>query len=54
MEKEFKMVTWFGTLVVLLNKLWKTRFKAIREIYSVKDQIKRIGVYYMCLDDLPL
>lgn len=54
MEKEFKMVIWFGTLVVLTNKLWKTHFKTTREIYSFKDQIKRFGVYYMCLDDLPI
>ncbi len=47
-------VIWGGTLAVLLNKLWKPTYKAVRETYSVEDQIKRIGVYYMCIDDLPL
>ena len=47
-------IIWGGTLVVLLNKLWRTSYKVVRENYSVEDQIKRIGVYFMCIDDLPL
>ena len=47
-------IIWGGTLAVLLNKLWRTSYKVVRENYSVEDQIKRIGVYFMCIDDLPL
>ncbi len=48
------LVSWLGSLAVLLNQLWKRYFKPIRETYSIEDHIKRIGVYYMCIDDLPL
>ena len=47
-------IIWGGTLAVLLNKLRRTTYKVVRENYSVEDQIKRIGVYFMCIDDLPL
>ena len=40
-------IIWGGTLALILAKLRKQR-------YSVEDQIKRIGVYYMCIDDLPI
>ena len=36
-------VIWGGTLEVFLSKL-----------KDVKARIKRLGVYYMCIDDLPL
>ena len=48
------IITWTGLLAVLLNKLWRTKFKIFRENYSIEKRIKRIGVYYMCIDDLPL
>ncbi len=47
-------VIWAGTLAVLLARLRKSLFRVDKIRYSVEDQIKRIGVYYMCIDDLPL
>jgi len=49
------MVTvWYGSMAVLLNKLWRRLIKPVREEFSAANQIKRIGVYFMCIDDLPL
>ena len=47
-------IIWGGTLAVLLNRLRRNTYKVVRENYNVEDQIKRIGVYFMCIDDLPL
>ena len=47
-------VIWGGTLAVLLAQFKKKLFRVDKLRYSVEDQIKRIGVYYMCIDDLPI
>ena len=47
-------VIWVGTLATLLSRLQKKLFRVERLKYSVEDHIKRIGVYYMCIDDLPI
>ena len=47
-------IVWGGTLAVLLSRVKKRPFRISRLRYSIEDQIKRIGVYYMCIDDLPL
>ena len=47
-------VIWGGTLAILLARLRKKLFRVDKLRYNVDDQIKRIGVYYMCIDDLPL
>ncbi len=47
-------IVWGGMLSVLLNKLQRTPYRVIRIKHDVEAQIKRIGVYYMCIDDLPL
>ena len=47
-------VIWGGTLAILLARLRKKLFQVDKLRYSVEDQYKRIGVYYMCIDDLPL
>ena len=54
MEVVKMTVIWGGTLAVLLARLRKSLFRVDRIKYNVEDQIKRIGVYYMCIDDLPL
>lgn len=48
------IVIWGGTLAVLLKKLWSSLYKAEKIAFSADEQFKRIGVYYMCIDDLPL
>ena len=48
------IVIWGGTLALLLNKLRRSLFKAEKITFSTEEQFKRIGVYYMCIDDLPL
>ena len=55
-ELEVKKMTiiWGGTLAVILAKLKKKLFRVEKHNYNVEDQIKRIGVYYMCIDDLPI
>lgn len=47
-------IIWTGTFAVLLAQLKKKLFRVDRLTYSIEDQIKRIGAYYMCIDDLPL
>ena len=47
-------VIWGGTLAILLARLRKKLFRVDKLRYNVDVQIKRIGVYYMCIDDLPL
>ena len=47
-------IVWGGTLVVLLAKLKRKPYEVTRIKHDVKDRIKRLGVYYMCIDDLPL
>lgn len=47
-------VTWCGSLAFLLNQLWKSPFNTERYQFRLVDRIKRIGVYYMCMDDLLL
>ena len=48
------IVIWGGTLAVLLKKLWSSLYNAEKIAFSAEEQFKRIGVYYMCIDDLPL
>lgn len=43
-----------GNLAVILNQLRRRLFRTEKCKYSIQNQIKRIGVYYMCIDDLPL
>ena len=47
-------IVWGGTLALLLSRLKKKPFEVIRIEHDAKVQIKRLGVYYMCIDDLPL
>lgn len=47
-------IIWGGTLAILLSRFRKNLYKVDKLKYNVEDQIKRIGVYYMCIDDLPL
>lgn len=55
-ELEVKKMTiiWSGTLAILLSRFRRKLFRVDKIRYSVEDQIKRIGVYYMCIDDLPI
>lgn len=47
-------IVWGGTLALLLARLKKKPYEVIRIEHDAKAQIKRLGVYYMCIDDLPL
>ena len=50
------IVVWGGFLAVLLSciKPKNTAYRIENTDFSTDNQIKRIGVYYMCIDDLPL
>lgn len=47
-------IIWGGHLVLVLNQLCraKNHVKIQRFCLSKTQQAKRIGVYYMCIDDL--
>ena len=44
-------IIWGGTLAVVLTVISKNTYRLIKERFNVKDRIKRLGVYYMCLTD---
>lgn len=50
------IVIWGGFLAVILKSIRKNNdpFALEKAYYFVDKQIKRIGVYYMCIDDLSL
>lgn len=47
-------IVWGGMLVILLNRLQQPPYRITRIKHDENEQIKRIGVYYMCIDDLPI
>ena len=47
-------VVWGGTLAFLMAKLKRNFYKVTRIKQDAAERIKRLGVYYMCIDDLPL
>ena len=48
-------IIWGGTLAILLAKLKrKPPYEVTCIKHDAKAQIKRLGVYYMCIDDLTL
>lgn len=47
-------IVWGGTLAVILAKLKRKPYKVTRIKHDVNERIKRLGVYFMCIDDLPL
>ena len=47
-------VVWGGTLAVILAKLKRKPYEVTRIKHDEAERIKRLGVYYMCIDDLPL
>ena len=47
-------IIWGGTLAFLLSRFRKKLFRVTRLNHDIDAQIKRIGVYYMCIDDLPI
>ena len=48
------IVVWGGTLALLLAKLKRKTYEVTRIKHDEAERIKRLGVYYMCIDDLPL
>ena len=54
MEVLSMLIIWGGSLAVFLNKLWRSmcRIEKVKDDY--KETVKRYGVYYFCIDDLPL
>ena len=48
------MIIWGGTLAILLNRFRRKLFRVTKIRHDIDAQIKRIGVYYMCIDDLPI
>ncbi len=53
-EEFTMMIIWGGTLAILLNRFRRNLFRVTRINHDIDAQIKRIGVYYMCIDDLPI
>ena len=53
-KEAFMIVIWGGSLAVLLSQLQKSTFKIENIKIDTDKDITRIGVYYMCIDDLPL
>lgn len=47
-------IAWCGTLAVLLARLKRRPYEVTRVKHDETERIKRLGVYYMCIDDLPL
>ena len=47
-------IVWGGTLAVLIAKLKRKPYEVTRIKQDEAERIKRFGVYYMCIDDLPL
>ena len=45
-------IIWGGLLTVVLSVLRKNPSQYMRLKFSVEEQIKRLGVYYMCLSDI--
>ena len=45
------LVIWLSSLAVIINQLRRKYYKISKQIFKHEDQIKRIGVYYMCIDD---
>ena len=50
------VIVWAGFLAILLNRinLKKITYRIETTKFSTDDQNTRIGVYFMCIDDLPL
>ena len=48
------VVIWLGSIEFLLQKLRCTLYKIERIDDNYENTVKRYGVYYFCIDDLPL
>ena len=48
------IIVWCGTLAVLLARLKRKPYEVTRIKHDETERIKRLGVYYTCIDDLPL
>jgi len=53
-QEKNEIIVWGGFLALLLIQLRRDPLKVSRLTHDIDAQIKRIGVYYMCIDDLPL
>ena len=47
-------VVWGGMLAVILANLKRKTYEVTRIKHDEAERIKRLGIYYMCIDDLPL
>ena len=54
MGKDNFTVVWGGTLAFLMAKLKGKPYEVTRIKHDIAERIKRLGAYYMCIDDLPL
>ena len=45
-------IIWGGALAILLSWLQRTPYNVTLIKHDVEAQIKRIGIYYMCIDDM--
>ena len=48
------VISWLGSLAVLLNRFWRTLFRVEHIEESYNETVKRFGAYYFCIDNLPL
>lgn len=47
-------IVWSGALAIILSRLQRTPYRVTRIRHDANEQIKRLGLYYMYIDDLPL
>lgn len=47
-------VIWASSLAIILKRLVSAPYNLNNVPFNADAYIKRIGVYYMCIDDLPL
>lgn len=47
-------IVWGGMLAVFLAKLKRKPYEVTRIKHDEAERIKRLGICYMCIDDLPL
>ncbi|MBR1904961.1 MAG: hypothetical protein IJ819_00670 [Clostridiales bacterium] len=48
------VIIWAAPLAVCLKRLLKKPIRIQKISFNTRDFVKRIGVYYMCIDDLLL
>ena len=48
------VIIWAASMAVFLKRLVSVPYNINNIPYDTEAYVKRIGIYYMCIDDLPL